>query len=280
MSVVAGIRARHCRSLAALRASRRVSVIHVLTSSILSVVNGHLGVGRPLPPGFKFQFGRRLDTSWTALADFLDIPAHDADGFPKGEEARRIWAWLDARNRLHELTGALRAIDRHDLADLTERTAGVVITRFDTHPIRGALRDLYHKVIAGAGSPNLEIRDIAQGGGLQPDLRFAAYLAEQIIQDESSRDAVINALLAGEMGIVRIYLVGSAELCASAAANIWKWVSTIDFNGLLPRQVPDEMHLAIALTQSLSKVTVSQQGPISGVLDVGRPATRVGGDLS
>lgn len=64
----------------------------------------------------KLQFTQRLGEDWRNLADWLEIPLNDQRGFSPGDEARAIWAWLEVRNQLRELPGALREIHRDDLA--------------------------------------------------------------------------------------------------------------------------------------------------------------------
>lgn len=76
----------------------------------------------PGPPGYpgavKVTFGRRLGHDWQDLADIVGIPDFDRPRFPRGEEARAVWEWLAARNRLGELPPALEAVGRADLAEL------------------------------------------------------------------------------------------------------------------------------------------------------------------
>ncbi|WP_405906560.1 NB-ARC domain-containing protein [Streptomyces sp. NBC_00828] len=66
----------------------------------------------------KVQFCRRLGEDWHDLADLLGIPSYTQDGFPQGEKARRIWAWLEDTGRLGELPEKLTRIGRADLAGL------------------------------------------------------------------------------------------------------------------------------------------------------------------
>ena len=65
----------------------------------------------------KIAFCKRLGDKWQDLADCCDIPAPDQKQWPKGEEAREIWKWLELRNRLNELDKALNSIGRQDIVD-------------------------------------------------------------------------------------------------------------------------------------------------------------------
>lgn len=66
----------------------------------------------------RLKFQQRLGPSWEELAVLLGIEAYVSERFPKGREASGIWRWLEDRQRLAELPGALIHIDRTDLADL------------------------------------------------------------------------------------------------------------------------------------------------------------------
>jgi hypothetical protein len=73
----------------------------------------------PLLPGqAKLELQRRLGEDWRALADALGIPPHDTGTFIKGFEGRAIWEWLEVRERLPDLPGALSRAGRPDLATL------------------------------------------------------------------------------------------------------------------------------------------------------------------
>jgi bDLD-like protein len=63
----------------------------------------------------KLAFVRRLGDSWADLADVLEIPYWDRAGFPTDDRPRAIWEWLETRNRLETLPGALELIGRRDL---------------------------------------------------------------------------------------------------------------------------------------------------------------------
>ncbi|HEX6739376.1 MAG TPA: hypothetical protein VF310_13950 [Vicinamibacteria bacterium] len=66
----------------------------------------------------KVAFCQRLGADWVELADLVDIPPHERQGFARGNEARAIWEWLERRGRLGILPPALRALGRLDLVDL------------------------------------------------------------------------------------------------------------------------------------------------------------------
>jgi hypothetical protein len=83
---------------------------------------------RRLPPHHRTTYTqikkrrvcREIRDDWSDLADLLRIPNRDRDRSWRGRQAWAIWAWLEARGRLSELPGALRALGRDDLADLLE----------------------------------------------------------------------------------------------------------------------------------------------------------------
>jgi hypothetical protein len=62
-------------------------------------------------------FLERLGDSGNDLADEMEIPLHERRTFSSGDEARKIWDWLEIRKRLEELPEALTAIGRGDLAN-------------------------------------------------------------------------------------------------------------------------------------------------------------------
>lgn len=68
----------------------------------------------------KTQVCQRLDDDWQDLANYFDIPLYKRNTFPKGEEPRKIWEWLENRNKLSALKEGLEAIKRHDLANLLD----------------------------------------------------------------------------------------------------------------------------------------------------------------
>jgi TIR domain len=75
-------------------------------------------LGYTIPGTIKLEFCKRLGESWPQLALILEIPPSDQDYFSKGREAQHILDWLDRRKWLYKLKGALKAIDRNDLAEL------------------------------------------------------------------------------------------------------------------------------------------------------------------
>ncbi len=68
----------------------------------------------------KFDFCKRLLQEWEDLADVLEIPIADRRHFCQGHECRRLWEWLEVRERLEDLPEALQLIKRDDLAQLLE----------------------------------------------------------------------------------------------------------------------------------------------------------------
>jgi hypothetical protein len=72
----------------------------------------------------KIDFCNRLGDSWQRLADFLEIPSSERDGFGRGYEgADKIWQWLKDREALDKLSDALAYIGRNDLVRLLEPEA-------------------------------------------------------------------------------------------------------------------------------------------------------------
>jgi len=70
--------------------------------------------------GARWEFLQRLGESWSDLADCLGIPERDRRRFPRGEEARCVWAWSAERERLSDLRAALLVIGRPDLFALLD----------------------------------------------------------------------------------------------------------------------------------------------------------------
>lgn len=91
----------------------------------------------------EVEFRWRLLTDWHDLADQLGIPPHEVARFDGGEEARAIWQWLTVRNKLGDLPDALRAIGRHDLADLVDAAIPVreVLYAVPDPPVEGDVRN-------------------------------------------------------------------------------------------------------------------------------------------
>lgn len=69
----------------------------------------------------KLEFCDRLGSDWRQLADLLEIKSSEQTKWDRGDEARAIWDWLWRRDRLGELPGKLREIERNDLADELNR---------------------------------------------------------------------------------------------------------------------------------------------------------------
>jgi tetratricopeptide (TPR) repeat protein len=66
----------------------------------------------------KYRFCRRLGQSYYDLADYFDIKQRDR--WEKGRECWNILEWLEERERLNELQGALEEIERQDLAAIAQ----------------------------------------------------------------------------------------------------------------------------------------------------------------
>jgi hypothetical protein len=68
----------------------------------------------------KIAICGRLLEDWPRLADYLDVPRRDRARFDKGREPEGVWEWLEARERLADLAGALVAIGRGDLVEVLQ----------------------------------------------------------------------------------------------------------------------------------------------------------------
>jgi nucleoside phosphorylase len=71
-----------------------------------------------IPGTVKLEIVRRLTYDWQDLADVVGVPAYEMRRFRAGDEPRDLWAWLENRDRLGDLPGALDEIGRSDLAGL------------------------------------------------------------------------------------------------------------------------------------------------------------------
>ncbi len=65
----------------------------------------------------KLQVCQRLD-NWEDVADYFEVPAWAKARFERGNEARLLWEYLEARGKLYALPEALEFVDRPDLAEL------------------------------------------------------------------------------------------------------------------------------------------------------------------
>jgi formylglycine-generating enzyme required for sulfatase activity len=63
----------------------------------------------------KLAFAQRVRDNWQDLADYFDIPSDQRQRFAHGREPQGVWEWLEARQRLPDLLGALRYIGRTDI---------------------------------------------------------------------------------------------------------------------------------------------------------------------
>lgn len=72
----------------------------------------------PHRPEIRREFLRRTTGDWRDLADQVGMGGHEYAGVIDADGPRRVWDWLDARDRLTDLPDALRAIGRDDMADL------------------------------------------------------------------------------------------------------------------------------------------------------------------
>lgn len=92
----------------------------------------------------KTEFCRRLGNSWEELADALDIRQHDRNRFPPGDEARKIYNWLDERACVRKLIPALKQINREDLIEIAEALAAEEQVRGQSTRPFGLPRSVQH----------------------------------------------------------------------------------------------------------------------------------------
>lgn len=110
------------------------------------------------------EFAERSANDWEELADAFKISTLERRQFEKGREPQELVNWLCARQRLHELPGAVEQIDRNDLkalaADLVKDLSNETVDRHgrtsQTLPIGilpelqaylEASRDQYHAIL-------------------------------------------------------------------------------------------------------------------------------------
>jgi nucleoside phosphorylase len=71
-----------------------------------------------VPDRVKQEILHQLTYYWQDLADAVGVPSYETRGFRAGDEPHELWAWLEGRQRLSDLPGALDEIGRADLASL------------------------------------------------------------------------------------------------------------------------------------------------------------------
>ncbi|HIE01287.1 MAG TPA: AAA family ATPase, partial [Thiotrichaceae bacterium] len=67
----------------------------------------------------KIKLCKRLGNDWQDLADYFEIPCQQ---FEQGRECQEIWEWLKKRDKLQELSEALKDLKRNDLLSCFEET--------------------------------------------------------------------------------------------------------------------------------------------------------------
>lgn len=72
-------------------------------------------------PNTKLEVCKRLHTSWEELSDVMGLEPHTRRAFRRGREAFDLWDWLEERNRLGDLPGALAEIGRYDLVKVLDQ---------------------------------------------------------------------------------------------------------------------------------------------------------------
>jgi hypothetical protein len=98
----------------------------------------------------KLVFVRRLGLTWKELADLFDVKSYERAGWPKGDEPRALWEYLEDRGRLTELPAALLSVDRPDLAEtLSAEALTTEALTAERTPARSARRGV---LLAGAAA--------------------------------------------------------------------------------------------------------------------------------
>ena len=72
----------------------------------------------------RYKLHIRLGSNWRDLATVLNIPSHEQNRFPKGDEGYAILDWLENQNRLDELPEALETIGQSKLCGYIAGLAG------------------------------------------------------------------------------------------------------------------------------------------------------------
>ncbi len=212
---------------------------------------------------------RRLHDSWRDLADALRIPAYEQERFATGHEARQILAWLDARDRMADLPAALRQAGRADLLTLVPTPAPVeaadpgrthpqiVTVRFDTHRLDTDLVEIYDDVLAGAGTPAVDVYDADDSPAARVNLHLVAHDARRVVRDPMCRTAVDRALEArrsDRSGLVEIILIGSAEDQEPARQHVEAWLGDDDPGRLFIRGIRSTDELAATIARNIERI--------------------------
>jgi hypothetical protein len=71
----------------------------------------------------KVDVCRLLYQDWTELADYLDVPAYERARFGSTRPAAELWEWLERRDRLADLSPALRTLGFDKAADVLDSNA-------------------------------------------------------------------------------------------------------------------------------------------------------------
>jgi nucleoside phosphorylase len=88
---------------------------------LLALLEKLLGPPAPavtVPEAVRRTVVRQLRYYWPDVADVFGVPSYEARRFRAGDEPHDLWAWLEQRQRLADLPGALAEIGRPDLADV------------------------------------------------------------------------------------------------------------------------------------------------------------------
>ncbi|GIJ44047.1 hypothetical protein Val02_09330 [Virgisporangium aliadipatigenens] len=80
----------------------------------------HAGIIGDETAPLRLEFHRRIGDSLRWLADYLNVPPESRRRWKPGDESLDLWQWLVERDRLADLSPALRAIGRDDLAVLLD----------------------------------------------------------------------------------------------------------------------------------------------------------------
>lgn len=89
-------------------------VLYALLAQLVTGAPAQSRHGR-VPGTAKLEVLRRLHADWREVADVVGVPGFERARFARGEEPRGLWDWLENRDRLTDLPGALAEVGRADL---------------------------------------------------------------------------------------------------------------------------------------------------------------------
>jgi conflict system STAND superfamily ATPase/sulfatase-modifying factor enzyme 1/bDLD-like protein len=155
------------------------------------------------------------------VADFVEIPVSDQDGFASGDPARAIWHWLERREALGKLSDALRYVRRDDLIVLPEPEVPAVQSGGPT--------------LGGCPYPGLLSFKPSEAPIFFGRTQETAQLLERLHQPDNRFLAVVGASGSGKSSLVKAGVIPQIE-----AKGGWLWTR------LIPGEVDDDPFLALA----------------------------------